>query len=125
MPKLTVHDVNEKVVEAKVVEVKKDEVTDAKGRVIKIRELGPLEESRIILAIGAEAAVNMAYLNAYVMPAAKVESIDGDFYALPQTKAQIEGMLTILGKEGMAAVLEVMYPRDKVGNDSMESAAKN
>jgi hypothetical protein len=125
MAKLTVHDSSEKAAVEKVVEVKKDEATDAKGRVIKIRELGPLEESRIILAIGAEASVNMAYLNAYVMPAAKVESIDGDVYPLPQTKAQIEGMLTILGKDGMAAVLDLMYPRAQDGDSAMESAAKN
>lgn len=87
------------------VEEKPNQVVDAQGRVIKFRDLNPLQESRLVLAVGSEAATNNVYMYTFAFPAAKVESIDGDEYACPSNQAQIDGMITILGKDGMAAVL--------------------
>ncbi len=108
-----------------VPEVSKNQTTDSKGRVIKIRELGPLEESRLLLVVGPQASVNVAYLNAYVMPAARVESIDGDVYPLPQTQPQIDAVLKILGKDGMNALVTLLYPRESAEASATDNAAKN
>ena len=89
----------------KEVEPKVDTITDAQGRVIKLRELDPLQESRLVLAAGAEAAANAVYMYTFVYPAAKVESIDGDEYNCPTNQRQIDGMISVLGRDGMSALV--------------------
>lgn len=103
------------------------QVTDARGRVISYRELDPLQESRLILAIGAQAAMNPVYVNVYAIPAARVSDIDGDEYAIPQTQAQVDAMISILGREGMDALATRFFPTgDNVtGNDGLRAATKN
>lgn len=91
---------------AKEVEPKVDTITDARGRVIKLRELDPLQESRLVLAAGAEAAANAVYMYTFVYPSAKVESIDGDEYGCPTNQRQIDGMISILGRDGMSALVD-------------------
>ncbi|WP_208952073.1 hypothetical protein [Rahnella sp. ChDrAdgB13] len=103
MANVKVHQNSEE--KAPVAEAKPNQVVDAQGRVIKFRELNPLQESRLVLAVGSEAATNNVYMYTFAFPAAKVESIDGDEYACPSNQAQIDGMITILGKDGMDAVL--------------------
>ncbi|AVF34289.1 hypothetical protein [Rahnella sikkimica] len=87
------------------VEVKVDTITDVQGRVIKLRELDPLQESRLVLAVGAEAAANAVYMYTFVYPVAKIESINGDDYGCPANQRQIDGMISVLGKDGMSALL--------------------
>lgn len=87
-----------------------DQVTDTRGRKIRYRELDPLQESRLILAIGAQAAMNPVYVNVYAIPAARVAEIDGDEYAIPQTQAQVDAMISILGREGMDALAAHFFP---------------
>lgn len=102
-------------------------VTDARGRVIKIRELDAVQEARVFCAAGADDAVNMPYMNMYVFPAAKVEEIDGEKYAVPTNKLQINGMLSVLGKAGLNAVQEFMF--QQIGEENAtqldDNAAKN
>ncbi|TKI03579.1 hypothetical protein [Martelella alba] len=123
--KVKINEIDDSQVTGAAPEVKKNEVIDSRGRVIKVRDLGPLEESRVLLIVGPQASVNMAYLNAYVFPAAKVESIDGDPYPIPQTQAQIDAVLKILGREGMSAVLDLIYPKESTDNNAEDAAAKN
>ncbi|CRX54280.1 TPA: hypothetical protein PXO57_002663 [Yersinia enterocolitica] len=129
MSKLTVNEVKSGV--APVVEVEKlKQVTDSRGRVIKIRELNALQEARIVCAAGAEYAINFMYMNMYVMPAAAVESIDGDEYSVPMNSAQIDSILTVLGKDGLLAVngyLQSEAEADKKADSklSRDAAAKN
>ncbi len=102
-------------------------VTDARGRVIKIRELDAVQEARVFCAAGAEDAMNMPYMNMYVFPAARVEEIDGEKYAVPINKLQINGMLSILGKAGLNAVQEFIFQQIGEENASRldDNAAKN
>lgn len=105
--KVTVH---EQPVSAGAEPVTANQVTDSRGRIILYRELDPLQESRLILAIGAQAAMNPVYVNVYAIPAARVADIDGDEYTIPQTQAQVDAMISILGREGMDALAERFFP---------------
>ncbi|MBB3307703.1 MULTISPECIES: hypothetical protein [unclassified Enterobacter] len=104
-----------------------NQVTDTRGRVIRYRELDPLQESRLILAIGAQAAMNPVYVNVYAIPAARVSDIDGDEYAIPQTQAQVDAMISILGREGMDALATQFFPTGDCnqGDDIPRTATKN
>lgn len=103
---------------------------DSKSRRIVLRELDPLEESRIFIAVGAANAANHTYMTGYAFPAAMVESIDDVDYSVPTNQAQIDGRLKHLGKEGMTAIREYMIKavRDAgLGetDSDVEQAAKN
>lgn len=129
MAKLTVNEIKSGVAPVEQVE-KLKQITDSRGRVIKIRELNALQEARIVCAAGAEHAINFMYMNMYVMPAAAVESIDGDEYFVPMNPAQIDSMLTVLGKDGLSAVtkyLQAEAEADKQAGSQLaqDSAAKN
>lgn len=103
-----------------------NKLVDSKGRVIRLRELDPLQESRLILAVGAEAAMNIAYLNAYVLPVAMVEYINEDYFGCPQSQGQIDGTLKILGREGLLAIMEHLQDKaDQVDEEAEKAAIKN
>lgn len=111
----------------------KNQIKDSLGRVITLRELDPLQESRVFLIVGAENSSNSAYMQGYAFPAVMIESIDGDHYAIPTSMGQIEGRLTLLGKEGMAAIRVYMLNAirdaqkfiDEKASSPIEGAAKN
>lgn len=104
MPKLTVHEEINTVDVTEKKKPQKETVTDSKGRVITLRELDPLQQSRIVIAVGGEVANNSTYMNGFALPAAMVEKIDDDFFGFPNSVKQIDSMLKILGSEGMAAI---------------------
>lgn len=106
--------------------VRADHVRDACGRIITLRELDPVQESRLTVAVGPEMAINVMYMNMYAFPAAAVADIDGEEYPLPQNPKQIESMLAILGKNGLKAVSAFLRARSKDDEDeATETAAKN
>lgn len=82
-----------------------DQIIDSRGRVIKLRELDPLQESRLILAVGSEAAANAVYMYTFAYPVAKVASVDGVEFSVPTKQLQLDGMISVLGKDGMGALL--------------------
>lgn len=108
-------------------------LTDAKGRKITLRELDPLQESRIFIAVGADNAGNSQYMSGYAFPAAMIEYIDGEYFAIPANLKQIEARLTILGRDGMLAMREYMLKAlraaessdESNSDDGTEEAAKN
>lgn len=79
-------------------------IQDSKGRTIQLRKLGPLEQGRIVMAVGGETAGNQTFMSGFALPAAMVVYIDDTPYGLPQTLTQIEGVLKELGEEGMEAI---------------------
>lgn len=105
-----------------VAEVKSNQVTDARGRIIKYRDMDPLQESRLILAIGSQAAMNPVYVNVYAIPAARVSEIDGDEYGVPQNQAQIDAMISILGRDGMDALAKHFFPDGSNEENKSEGA---
>ncbi|QBJ80513.1 hypothetical protein [Aquitalea sp. USM4] len=132
MPKVTVtEDVNTEVrTKAKP---QMESVTDSLGRIIQLRELDPLQQSRLVTAVGGENAGNQVYMNSYALPAAMVAFIDEDFFGFPQNVKQIENMLSELGAEGMAAIqMHLLEKYEKLRKeiekqqfDAEQAAAKN
>ncbi|MDJ0474337.1 hypothetical protein QNA27_11780 [Pantoea eucalypti] len=123
MVQVRVHETPPTVAESPV---RSDQVRDASGRVITLRELDPVQESRLTVAVGPEMAINVMYMNMYAFPAAAVADIDGEEYPLPQNPKQIESMLAILGKNGLKAVSAFLRARSKDDEDeATETAAKN
>lgn len=123
MAKVTVHE-NEQPA-AVAAEVKSNQVKDAKGRLITMRELDPVQESRLTVAVGPEMAMNVMYMNLYAFPVAAVAEIDGDDYQVPQNPKQVETMLAILGKHGLKAASTWLREKSKEDDDATEAAAKN
>jgi len=106
--------------------VKPNQVRDASGRVITLRELDPVQESRLTVAVGPEMAINVMFMNMYAFPAAAVADIDGEEYPVPQNPKQIESMLAILGKSGLKAVSASLRAMSNDRDDeATETAAKN
>ncbi|MDE1714511.1 hypothetical protein PWG14_18575 (plasmid) [Chromobacterium amazonense] len=108
------------------------ELTDSLGRVIKLRQLSPVQESRLILAVGPEHAANAVYLNTFAVPAARVAYIDADPYGFPTTLAEIEMVLNDLDTEGMHAIIDHMVMKNEEARaalakmlDAEKEAAKN
>ena len=123
MVQVRVHETPPAVAESPV---KSNQVRDASGRVITLRELDPVQESRLTVAVGPEMAINVMYMNIYAFPAAAVADIDGEEYPLTQNPKQIESMLAILGKSGLKAVSAFLRARSKDDEDeATETAAKN
>ncbi|MEN4621803.1 hypothetical protein ABEH29_10470 [Pantoea agglomerans] len=123
MAKVTVHENDQPAVAA--VEVKSNQVKDAKGRLITMRELDPVQESRLTVAVGPEMAMNVMYMNLYAFPVAAVAEIDGDDYPVPQNPKQVETMLAILGKHGLKAASSWLREKSKEDDEATEAAAKN
>lgn len=122
--KVTVHE-NSQPAE-QVAAVKSNQVKDGKGRLITMRELDPVQESRLTVAVGPEMAMNVMYMNLYAFPVAAVAEIDGDDYPVPQNPKQIEMMLAILGKQGLKAASAWLREKAKEDDDAAtEAAAKN
>jgi hypothetical protein len=107
--------------------VEKEKITDSLGRVLTIRNLDPIQQSRLTLGVGSEAAMNQAYMAAFVFTAAMVEAVDDEFYGLPTNITQIEAMLKILGAEGMEAIGQYLEAKaKKIADEKAEEiAAKN
>jgi len=125
MAQVKVHE--DKQPAAAEVAAKSNQVKDARGRTITMRELDPVQESRLTVAVGPEMAMNVMYMNLYAFPAAAVAEIDGDDYPVPQNAKQVETMLAILGKEGLKAVSAYLREKGQEENDAdaTDAAAKN
>lgn len=125
MVKVTVHD-NERLAAAVApAPLSSNQVKDAKGRLLTMRELDPVQESRLTVAVGPEMAMNVMYMNLYVFPVAAVAEIDGDEYPIPQNPRQVETLLAILGKHGLKAASGWLRERAREDEDITEAAAKN
>ncbi|MDR3473338.1 MAG: hypothetical protein P4M09_16890 [Devosia sp.] len=78
-------------------------VTDAKGRVLVVKKMAPLQRMRLLKAVGSENANNAPYLG-YAALAASVSEIDGEAVTFPTTEAQVEFLVQRLGDEGLDAI---------------------
>lgn len=96
-------------------------VTDSKGRVLKVVEPDVLAESRLMRMVGAEAALNPAYMRLYVMPAVSVVEIDAEEMPFPMSQREVDAAIQRLGHEGINAVLA--HNAAKRGDKAEEDAA--
>jgi hypothetical protein len=91
------------------------EVTDRKGRVIKLKKPAVLVQYRIVEAVGPETAKNSVYM-AMALPLLYVVAIDDKQIIMPRTKLELESLIQSLDEEGIDAVMtgvtENFAPRD-------------
>jgi hypothetical protein len=97
------------------------DVTDARGRKIKIRKLTAFDRLRLFEALGGELSDNAMYFG-YSMSASCVISIDGTVEAPPIKKIQIEAMIQRLDDDGLEAVAKG-YRENFRGAESGDPAA--
>ena len=88
------------------------EMTDAKGRVLTMREPDFLQEARINRLVG-EASTNVGFMCGYCLPAIHVVAIDGEAVPFPATYLQLEGLMSRVGREGRDAVAKYLEERQK------------
>lgn len=123
MAAVKVHDIPQEA--AKPAAPARETVTDSKGRVITLRELDPLQQARLVMAVGGDVANNATYMNGFALPAAMVESIDDEFFGFPASVPQIEAMLKQLGGEGMAAINAHLMAKFEAAKAEMEKATQS
>ncbi|PRP68740.1 hypothetical protein BUE93_20765 [Chromobacterium amazonense] len=99
------------------------ELTDSLGRVIKLRKLNPIEQSRLLRAVGSDNATNAAFMNAFAFPAAMVAYIDGEPYGLPDSIAEIEMVLGDLDEAGLIAIALHLEKLAKEANEKAKQMA--
>lgn len=80
-------------------------VTDATGRVIKIKKPGVLAQYRLVEIVGAEAAKNDVYMS-MVLPLIFVAEIDDKPLPQPRSKAEVDALIQRLDEDGIAAVMK-------------------
>lgn len=78
-------------------------VTDARGRAIVLKKPGILAQYRLIEALG-DSAKNEVYMG-MVLPLIFVASIDGDQVFMPNTKREVEALISLLDEDGVSAVV--------------------
>lgn len=78
-------------------------VTDARGRSIAIRKLGPLDRMKLFEVVGPENSRNEQYVG-YAALAFIVSAIDGEPVARPNSKLALEALVQRLDDDGMDAV---------------------
>lgn len=83
--------------------IKTIEVTDARGRVIKIKKPGPLAQYRLVEIMG-DSAKNQTYMS-MVLPLIYVVAIDDEQIPMPTKKMQVEALIQRLDEEGIEAVM--------------------
>lgn len=99
-------------------------VTDARGRVIKLKKPGVLAQYRLVEALG-ETAKNQVY-TAMVLPIIYVAEIDGEAVFQPTSKREIEALIQRLEEEGIEAVsAAVMDNFGKSNTEGDKAALKN
>lgn len=98
-------------------------ITDSQGRRLTLRELGVLEESRLVRLVGADAE-NRVYMSGYVMPVVAVAAIDGEPCDLPLTARGLEAQISLIGNAGIKAVLEFLVAQNTAaaGGDAVKNS---
>ncbi|MEB0078009.1 hypothetical protein QN386_22200 [Pseudomonas sp. CCI3.2] len=98
-------------------------VTDSLGRTIQLRQLDPMQQSRLVMGVGGEVSQNSTWMNGFALPAAMVAHIDDDFFGFPSSIKQIEAMLSQLGTDGMAAINGHLLAKYEAAKAEHEKAA--
>jgi hypothetical protein len=97
------------------------EITDAKGRRLKLKRPTILQESRLMRMLG-DAAESPAYLNAFVMPTVLVTAINGEDRFFPGTQGELDQAIQELDRDGLSAIIQYIT-RAAPENSTEESAA--
>lgn len=100
-----------------------ESVQDSRGRTIQLRDLDPMQQARLVMAVGGDVAQNAVFMNNFAVPAAMVAHVDDEFFGFPSSVKHIEAMLSLLGSEGMEAIGEHLAAKYKAIKEEQESAA--
>lgn len=98
-------------------------VTDARGRVIGLRKLSPLDRMRLFRVVGSEGVKNEFYFG-YATLAYHVTSIDGEAVVRPTNEMQLEALVQRLDDDGLAAIAKGVSdnfsPSQKTADDAKD-----
>jgi len=83
------------------------DVTDARGRHLKLRTLTALDTLRLFKAAGPDLAQNQPWISIATL-AISVTEIDGIPIPMPVNEAQIEAVVEKLGDDGLTAVADTL-----------------
>ncbi len=90
-----------------------EEVIDARARVLKLRRIGALDQSRLVLMLGGDVASNGPYMSAFVFPVCSVREIDGESIDIPKNQLQLDALIQRLDDDGINAVTAHFVERSK------------
>lgn len=97
-------------------------ITDSKGRKLLVQEVGVLQQTRLLRAMGPAQASNQPYYN-LVLAAAMVKEIDGTPTRPIASERDIDGAIERLGDEGMIAVQAHLITKMMTTQKEIEDAA--
>ncbi len=100
------------------------EVVDALGRRLTLRNLTALDKLRLFKAAGSELALNQPWLAMAVL-ASSVTAVDGIPLPLPLNESQIEALVARLGDSGIEAVAQTLDPLSDPDHSQQVTSAGN
>ncbi len=96
------------------------EITDADGKIYKLRIPDALDEFDLSAALGTQ-STNMG-LYAQAMPLIYVESIQGEAFRRPNSFSEIRAALKRIGRNGMRAIQQAVYKFTAAENANVEAS---
>jgi len=97
-----------------------NEVIDASGRRLVLRELSLLEEVDLYSAVGSQDVDNKGVMSVALL-VSRVVSIDGSPVKVPTTGGELRALIKRVGREGVTAIQKAMAPPGKA-KDGAEPA---
>lgn len=108
MPQVKIKDSSETPTQQIIKQAAKPiQVTDARGRVIRLRKPGILAQFKLVEAVGGKAASNEVYMS-MVLPLTYIECIDEAVITLPEDKKDVDWLIELLGDDGISAVIDAI-----------------
>jgi hypothetical protein len=125
MSKVKVHDGAETPSQKVVADANRIvEVTDSRGRKLKLRQPQFADEFRIVAVVGAELAANQVYMG-MLNPLLFITEIDGIVQPFPTSKIAVDSLINTAGREGFIAAVQGIT--EHFGGDAgdLEAQIKN
>lgn len=105
-----------------------EQIVDAKGRVLVLRDLNVLEQVRLLRAIGPAQSENQPYVN-MVQAVATVLSVDGVPLPAMVNERSIDACIERVGEEGFGALIvrmrKITAEVEAVALAASETASQN
>ncbi|MDY3551404.1 hypothetical protein R5W24_000480 [Gemmata sp. JC717] len=100
------------------------EVTDARGRKLKLRQPQFADEFRIVAVVGAELAQNQVYMG-MLNPLLFITEIDGVVQPFPSSKIAVDSLINTAGREGFVAAFSGIQEHFGGQLEGFEEQVKN
>lgn len=91
-------------------------ITDKRGRLLKLRRVGPLLRVRLFKVMGPENSRNIPLLGHYQM-AISVVQIDDERLSFPTKDIQIDSLLDRLGDDGIESIAQAWRDNKWIDTD--------